>query len=235
MSELTEERNRILDAGDLYARPSREWTLLDLVSVLRRRRRFVVGGMVAMLGPAALYCALATPRYRATGQIEVAKQAPGALGFGQPITEGSSGADNSALDVSMNMQTDARILQSSTLALMVIKQLNLETTADYFPPRRSGFHIPGWVRFWRKPVEPMSVPLEDAPNRRDAVLKIFASHLRVNPLSGTRLIDVSYASPDPQLAAAVVNHLISSLQEYTFQSRFEEASQASSWLGGQLS
>jgi polysaccharide biosynthesis transport protein len=135
----------------------------------------------------------------------------------------------------MTMQTDARILQSSTLALMVVKDLNLETTADYFPAHRSGFHIPGWIFFWRKPVEPMSVPLDEAPNRRAAVLKIFASHLRIDPLTGTRLINVSYSSPNPKLASAVVNRLISALQEYTFQSRFQETSQASTWLAGQLS
>ena len=235
MSEIAEGRERVLERSDLYAPPRREWTLLDLLSILRRRRRFVavcVGGMLAL---AAVFCWMATPRYKATGQVEVAKEAPGTLGLDPSMAGSDADAESSPLDASMTMQTDARLLQSSTLALMVVRQLRLETTADYFPPHHGGFHLAHWIFFWRKPVEPMSVPLEDAPNRRDAVLKIFAGHLRVDPLTGTRLIDVSYSSPDPKLAAAVVNHLISSLQEYTFQSRFEEASQASQWLAGQLS
>jgi capsular exopolysaccharide synthesis family protein len=88
--------------------------------------------------------------------------------------------------------------------------------------------------FWRKPVEPMSVPLDEAPNRQYAVLKIFASHLKVEPLTGTRLIEVSYASPDPRTAADVVNRLIAALQEYTFESRFKATAQSSAWLAGQL-
>lgn len=235
MSEFVEVPSRVLERGDLYASPRREWTLLDLLSIVRRRRRFVAACVAGMLTLAALYCILATPRYKATGQVEVAKVAPGALGLDDSITGSDSGTDNSPLDASMTMQTDARLLQSSTLALMVIRQLRLEPTADYFPPHHRGFQLAHWLFFWRKPLEPMSVPLAEAPNRRDAALKIFAGHLRVNPLTGTRLIDVSYSSPDPRLAAAVVNHLISSLQEYTFQSRFEEASQASSWLATQLS
>ncbi|HUY82827.1 MAG TPA: Wzz/FepE/Etk N-terminal domain-containing protein [Acidobacteriaceae bacterium] len=235
MSDLVEERSHGTERGELYAMPRREWTLIDLLSIFRRRRRIIAGFVVAALLVAGLFCALATPRYKATGQVEVEKDAPGTLGLDHAITGDDSGAGNSALDASMTMQTNARLLQSSTLALMVIKQLHLETTADYFPQHRSGWQLPHWFFFWKKPVEPMSVPLEDAPNRRAAVLRIFIGHLKVNPLTGTRLIDVSYSSPDPRLAAAVVNRLISALQEYTFQSRFEEASQASTWLAAQLS
>jgi succinoglycan biosynthesis transport protein ExoP len=235
MSELAEGRSRVLEPADLYAPPRREWTMLDLVAILRRRRRFVAACVGGMLALAALYCWLATPRYKATGQVEIAKAAPGALALGESIPGSDANADSSPLETSMTMQTDARLLRSSTLALMVIRQLHLEPTADYFPAHRSGLRLAHWLFFWRKPLEPLSVPLEDAPNRRAAALRIFAGHLRVNPLAGTRLIDVSYSSPDPKLAAAVVNHLIRSLQQYTFQSRYDEASQASSWLATQLS
>jgi polysaccharide biosynthesis transport protein len=90
-----------------------------------------------------------------------------------------------------------------------------------------------WLFFWKRPVEPLSVPLEYAPNRRYVVLKIFGSHLKVEPVTGTRLIDVSYASPDPQMAADVVNHLIGALMD-TFQARFTATAQASNWLTTQL-
>ncbi|HTV06516.1 MAG TPA: Wzz/FepE/Etk N-terminal domain-containing protein [Acidobacteriaceae bacterium] len=229
---------RVLERSDLFAAHSipaqREWTLVDLFSIFRRRRGMVVGWVLGMVALAGLYCMLATPRYLATGQIEVEKDDPGALGLDRSVAGGSAQTDTDALDTSMTLETDARILQSSTLALMVVKDLKLETTADYFPAHRRGVRIPGWVFFWRKPVEPMTVPLDAAPNRRYVVLKIFASHLKVAPQTGTRLIDVSYSSPDPQLASAVVNKLIGALQEYTFQSRFQATAQASTWLAGQL-
>jgi len=238
MSTIAEMRGRVLERSDLFppqrawARP--EWTLPDLFSIFRRRKVIVAGCVLGMAALAGLYCLLATPRYLATGQIEVGKDNPGALGLDRSVTGDEVQPDVDALDTSMTLETDARILQSSTLALMVVKDLKLETTEDYFPVRRNGFRIPGWVFFWRKPVEPITVPLDEAPNRRYAVLKIFASHLKVDPLAGTRLIDVSYASPDPTLASAVVNRLIGALQEYTFQSRFQATAQASAWLAGQL-
>ena len=134
----------------------------------------------------------------------------------------------------MTLETEAKILQSSTLALEVIKDLKLETTEDYYPPHQSGLHIPAWLTFWKKPVEPLTIPLDDAPNRRYVVLKIFAAHLTVTPMPGTRLIEVSYSDPDPHRAPVVVNRLIQSLTDYTFQARFNAAVQASTWLGNQL-
>jgi polysaccharide biosynthesis transport protein len=230
-------RERVLERSEVFANHPpglREWTLVDLFAAFRRRRRTVIGCVLGMTALAGLYCALATPRYLATGQIEVEKNDPGTLGLDRSVTDGSAQADSDALDTSMTLETDARILQSSTLALMVVKELKLETTADYFPAHRQGLGIPGWVFFWRKPVEPMTVPLDAAPNRRYAVLKIFASHLKVAPQTGTRLIDVSYSSPDPRLASGVVNKLIEALQDYTFESRFQATAQASTWLAGQL-
>jgi capsular exopolysaccharide synthesis family protein len=232
MNSLAERR--VLERSDLCAVPRREWTLVDLLAIFRRRRRMIVACVLSTVTLAGLYCLLATPRYRATGQIEVDSDTSGALGLDRGVS-GEDAADNTVLATSMTLETDARILQSSTLALMVVKDLHLESTADYFPQHPGGPHIPGRLFFWRKPVEPLSVPLDHAPNRRDAVLRIFAGHLRVNPLTGTRLIDVSYSSSDPALAAAVVNRLIAALQEYTIQSRFVETSQVSAWLGGQLS
>ena len=66
------------------------------------------------------------------------------------------------------------------------------------------------------------------------MLKIFHRKLTVKPVAGTRLIDVEYLSPDPQLAAAVVNHLLQGLIEKGFQARYDATMQASSWLSSQL-
>ncbi|HEX5235967.1 MAG TPA: polysaccharide biosynthesis tyrosine autokinase [Silvibacterium sp.] len=226
-------RGRVLERGDVFAPARQEWTLRDLLNIFGRRRRILFGCVLGMCALATLYCVTATPHYLATGQIEVQKDSPGTLGLENSVTGGPVG-DSDALDASMTLETEARILQSSTLALTVVKDLKLETTKDYFPARKRGVRLPAWLFFWRKPVEPMSVPLDEAPNRRYAVLKIFASRLKVEQVTGTRLINVSYSSPDPQTASAVVNRLIGALQEFTFQSRLRATAQTSVWLAGQL-
>jgi succinoglycan biosynthesis transport protein ExoP len=225
---------RVLDLGDLVASERREWTLGDILAVFRRRRRHLIASLAAFLMLVTAYCFLATPRYQATGEIEVQNQSPGVLGIENSALGNASDTGADSLDYNMTLETEANILQSSTLALDVIKDLRLETTEDYFPPHKSGMQIPAWLAFWKKPVEPLSIPLDDAPNRRFVVLKIFAAHLKVTPVPGTRLIEVSYSDPNPQRAPAVVNRLIQALTDYAFQARFDVAVQASTWLGNQL-
>lgn len=219
---------------NLPAESRPDWTLGDLFAVFRRRRSMIVWPVAAMLALVTAYCLLCTPRYQATGQIEVQKDAPGSFELQNSATHAADDQDSGALDSTMTLETDARILESSTLALQVIHDLRLETTADYYPEHKKGIGLPPWLFFWRKPVEPMSIPIGEAPNRRYVVLKIFAAHLKVAPVAGTRLIEVSYSDPDPRLAAEVVNHLIQALSDYAFQQRANAVSQSSAWLAGQL-
>jgi uncharacterized protein involved in exopolysaccharide biosynthesis/Mrp family chromosome partitioning ATPase len=197
--------------------------------------------MLVMLLLAGGYCALATRRYKATGEIQIQKEAAGEFGLESSVMgRDDNSISSDSLDYNITLQTTADILQSDALALAVIRDLHLENTRDYFPlrPDRSPAawiaSVPGKLYFWRKPLEPLSVPLDQAPNRRYKALKIFAGHLKVEPVAGTRLVDVSYADPDPARSAAVVNRLIAELGDFTFQQRFTATLQGSSWLTGQL-
>jgi capsular exopolysaccharide synthesis family protein len=194
-----------------------------------------------MLLIAACYCTLATRRYKATGEVQIQREATGEFGLENNVMgrEDNTGATDS-LDYNITLQTTAGILQSPALALVVIRDLHLEDTHDYFPAHPDASPavwlgtVVGKLTFWRKPLEPLSIPLDKAPNRRYRALKIFASHLKVEPVTGTRLIDVSYSDPSPERSAAVVNRLIAELGEFTFQQRFTSTLQGSSWLTGQL-
>jgi succinoglycan biosynthesis transport protein ExoP len=230
----------LIDALPAPVQGETEWTVGTLMTVLRRRR-LLLRPVIAMLLLAACYCTLATRRYKATGDIQIQKEATGEFG----LESGVMGRDDNSvstdsLDYNITLQTAANILQSNALALVVIRDLKLEDTHDYFPQHAGtspADRLSGAVSrlsFWRKPLEPLSIPLDQAPNRRYKALKIFASHLKVEPVIGTRLIDVSYSDPDPARSAAVVNHLIAELQEFTFQQRFTATLQGSSWLTGQL-
>ena len=75
------------------------------------------------------------------------------------------------------------------------------------------------------------MPLEQAPARSAKIVKTFEAHLKVKPVSGTRLIDIEYLSTDPQTAAAVVNRLVQDLIDYNFQTRHNATREASGWLG----
>jgi len=214
--------------------PPVEWTLVDLFAVLWRRRVWI-GGSLLFFGIAALAdWALATPRYRSTAILEIQKESQGAFGLENTTTDRATTAISDSFDDNLTLQTEVGVLESDALTLEVIRNAGLEATPDYFGQRSGGVAFLHRLAFWRKPLEPASTPLAEAPNRRYEALKIFAAHRKIAPQAGTRLIQVSYADPDPARAARVVQALVQALANYGFQSRSSAAAQSASWLSGQM-
>jgi succinoglycan biosynthesis transport protein ExoP len=206
-------------------------TIPELLMILRRRSRIIAIVAAACFLGALLICLFSTRRYEAIGEIQVQKSSSDGLGLENMMSAADSASD--ALDANITLQTQANILQSDTLALRVIENLNLEHTKDF--QRRS--NPLGWALGVISPGGPRdrsNAALADAPGRRTHVLKVFTRNLKVKPVAGTRLIDISYMSSDPSTAAAVVNQLTQSLAEYSFQTRYNATNQAAGWLGGQL-
>jgi succinoglycan biosynthesis transport protein ExoP len=208
-------------------------TLLDLWKTIRRRRWVVFSVMLVLLTIAIVLSIFSTRRYQATGEIQVQKDSSDALGLDSMIGGEAAGATD-ALDANITLQTQAKILESQTLGLQVINQLHLVDTKDY------QFHFSpiGWVEGLLSPSgvpDPKATALENSPHKRDHALTIFKENTKIAPVTGTRLIEVSYTSSDPELAAAAVNSLIQGLVDYNFQTRYTATSQASEWLGKQLS
>ena len=207
----------------------RELTVHDLLQMFRRRRIivFITTGVVFTL--AVAFCALSTRRYQAMGTIQVQKESSDGLDLDSLI--GSAAGDTDALNLDINIQTQASILLSNALAMRTIEKLGLENTPSFRPrpgpvSRLLGAIIPGG---FLKP----SDALLNAQRQANA-LGVFHKNLSVKPLGGTRLIEVDYLDSDPQLATAVVNQLVQELVDYTFESRYKATEAASASLSKQL-
>ena len=212
--------------------PEKELTLRDLLSIYRRRSRIIYGTLLVFIVLGVLYCVVSTRRYEAKGTIQVQKQGSDAMGL-ESMMSGASDSASDALGANINLQTQANILQSDTLALRTIEDLHLEETQDF----KHHWNPVGMVLGWFSPGGQADLPnasLENAPQRRRRMLKIFAKNLKVKPVGGTRLIEISYLNPDPNVAAAVVNKLTQSLIDYSFRTRYDATQQASQWLSGQM-
>lgn len=210
---------------------SQELTISGLLLILKRRRFVVVGTTLFLFTCAVLVCMFMTRRYQAKAEIQVAKQGSDGLGLEGMMGDASGATD--ALDANITLQTQADILQSDTLALQVIQELNLERTRDFKPH----FNPIGWALGLISPhgvADPVHATLEDSPGRRTRALGIFKHNLKVTTVAGTRLIDVTYTCSDPKVAAAVVNDLTKGLVNYNFQTRYNATNEASQWLSGQL-
>jgi capsular exopolysaccharide synthesis family protein len=210
----------------------KELTLQDLFSIFRRRQKIVYGTLLIFVVLGAFYCVISTRRYASSGTIQVQKQGSDAMGLESMMT-GAADSASDALGANINLQTQANILQSDSLALRTIKDLNLESTKDFKPRWNPIGMALGWISP-RGHADPANADLDHAPQRRLRVLKTFHKNLQVKPVGGTRLIEISYLSSDPNVAAAVVNKLSQALIDYSFRTRYDATQQASQWLSGQL-
>jgi polysaccharide biosynthesis transport protein len=208
----------------------KEMTVQDLGGVLSRRRKIVLGVLVLTIAVAGALFATATRLYKASAEIQVQKESADALSMNTMMGPETT---SDAVESNVNLQTQAQILQSDSLALQVVKELNLEKSPDF----RSHFSPVGWIMGLFAPAgipDPVNVPLEEAPGRRAHVIKMFEAHLKVTPVAGTRLITIDYLSTSPQTAAAVVNKLVEDLTDYNFETRHNATREATVWLRNQL-
>ena len=154
----------------------------------------------------------ATRIYDASGSIAINKTDPMMLNFKDSGNSGMGYADTTDID------TEVRILRSDLLALQVIKALNLDKRQDSNP---GGLGL-------------TTDTLQANSDATSVLLAKFKASLNVTSVPDTRIIDIHYRSPDKQLAARVVNTLMSTYVEQNFKSRFESTMQASDWLSKQL-
>ena len=197
--------------------PAHESALGESFRVLLKRKWIIVGVLSTIFSIVAIASLRMTPIYEASGTIEINK--PDAnLNFQNSATFNVDYYDPTELE------TEIKILQSDLLATQVIRELNLDRG-----PEPNG----------QAPPSPQSIdlapdPLQSDPTRASAAVGGFKSNLKVALSQNTRIIEVHYRSPDPQMAANVVNTLMQTYVENNYKARFESTMQASDWLTKQL-
>jgi succinoglycan biosynthesis transport protein ExoP len=198
--------------------------LRNFLSVISRRRVWIISAVIAGCMLAIAISAIMKPSYQASAIIELNKDSSGGLDMdlGQAISQ-SVGGSGEALQT--DLQTETAILKGDSLALIVIQKLNLDDSPEF----RAGKKVA------KLEATEKGLPLDQAPMSRARLLADFHRNLGVAPINGTRLIRISYESHDPKLAAAVVNALIDAYKAQYFQSHYDATSEVSSWLTSQLS
>ena len=195
-----------------------------LMQLVRRRLRWIIGSVVVCTLFSIIITALTRPVYDATATIELNKAGGSSLdlGLGDVLSQQLSAGGDSLLT---DQQTETAILQGDSLALAVIQRLGLGSQPPFASTGRED----------KEGSAEKGLPLEEAPRTRTRLLRIFKASLKTNPIRGTRLIQVTYESPDPKRAAQIANALIESYKNQYLQSHYNATSEASEWLTKQLS
>src|ERR1700674_1313896 len=191
----------------------REPHLYDYLLILRKHQWLILSFMLAVVTIVAIATFRMQPVYVATARVEIDRENNNILPF-----QGTDSYDY-MMDLENYIETQSKILTSETLGLQTIRSAALAGTAD-------------------DPNEDLSSQALTtgslANQKRPPELAAFLGSLSVRRVPNSRLMDVSFESTDPQLAARVVNAHIENYIEQNFRSRYEAMAHASTWLADQL-
>jgi capsular exopolysaccharide synthesis family protein len=199
-----------LPAWDLSAR---EPHLYDYLLILRKHQWLILSFLLSVITIVAISTFRMQPIYVATTRIELDRENANILPF-----QGTDSYD-AFTDLDNYIETQSKILTSETLALQTIRNNGLSAHSEFSSPDG--------------PSEAMAIG-SLANQKRPPELGIFLGGLSVRRVPNSHLMDVSFESTDPQLAARIVNAHIASYIEQNFRSKYEATTRASGWLTEQL-
>jgi polysaccharide biosynthesis transport protein len=199
-----------LPAWDFSAR---EPHLYDYLLILRKHQWLILSFLLSVITIVAIATFRMQPIYVATTRIELDRENANILPF-----QGTDSYD-AIMDLDNYIETQSKILTSETLALQTIRNNSLSARSEFSSPDG--------------PSEAVAIG-SLANQKRPPELGVFLGGLSVRRVPNSHLMDVSFESTDPQLAARIVNAHIASYIEQNFRSKYEATTRASTWLTDQL-
>lgn len=217
--------------------------LLDYLRVLYKRRWTAATVFIVVFVTAALDTFTTTPVYRARTQLLVEADKPNIVNFKEVIEEQQSPDF---------YPTQYTLLRSRTLARRTLDSLKLWNHPEFGGPsstpapfnlRQSVSSVIGTARSSvvalvrpSRAAAPASTDgeLQKETAAQARAIDILLAGLSISPVRSSRLVDVSYESPDPELAMRVLNAHARMYIEQNLEFRFLASKEASDWLGKRL-
>jgi succinoglycan biosynthesis transport protein ExoP len=191
----------------------REPHLYDYLVILRKHQWLILSFLLAVVTIVAIATFRMQSIYVATTRIELDRENQNILPF-----QGMDSYD-AMVDLDNYIETQSKILTSETLALETIRNNGLSSRPEFSSPNG--------------PSEAVAIG-SLANQQRPPELGEFLGSLSVRRVPSTRLMDVSFESTDPQLAARIVNAHIATYIDQNIRSKYEATTRASGWLTDQL-
>jgi capsular exopolysaccharide synthesis family protein len=188
---------------------------------MRRRWQWSAAFAVMVIAGVTLAVFVMRPIYEPVARIEV--DPPGAEMFSLP-------GGGSSSDTADYQETQAKILQSDELAIQVIGKLHLDQNKEF-----TASSIGSGRKAEAVKSNPNNQQMEPGLTAaEDHALTVFRRSLNIQRDTSSRLINVSYASHDPNLAALVTNTFLEQFINTSYEARHNAVTQSTDWLARQL-
>jgi capsular exopolysaccharide synthesis family protein len=211
-------QRRATDALDIW-HPDREEIAIDLAQywrLLLKHKYVIIGVFIGsiLLGVGATL--LMTPIYTASATLQIDREAARVLD-----TEDVAPRE-SLMQGEEFFQTQYGLLGSRSLAQRVVEAQGLAVNDDFL--KTMGRALP----------ESAEGRSTTAAERAEAVLRAVQDNLGVQPVRGSRLVGVSFDSPDPRLSARIANAFAENFIQSNLERKFESSSYARAFLEERL-
>ncbi len=190
----------------------REPHLYDYLLILRKHQWLIFSFLLAVVTIVSVATFRMKPVYSARAKIEIDRENTNILPF-----QGADSYDY-MMDLDNYIETQARILTSETLALQTIRNMGLVGIPEFSGAGVSDAIATGTLKNQKLPPE----------------IGAFLGGLSVRRIPNTRLMEVTFESTDPQLAARILNAHLDNYIEQNYRSRYEATTDASKWLQSEL-
>jgi capsular exopolysaccharide synthesis family protein len=191
----------------------REPHLYDYLLILRKHQWLILSFLLTVVTIVSIATFRMRPVYIARATIEIDRENNNILPF--------QGADayDSMMDLDNYIETQSKVLTSETLALQTIRNTGLAANPEF-----SAGGIPS------EAIATGSL----ANQKRPPEVAAFLGSLSVKRIPSSRLMEVSYESTDPVLAARILNAHLENFKAQNIQSRYEATLEATRFLTSQL-
>tara|TARA_R110002072_G_scaffold89232_4_gene199969 strand:+ start:97786 stop:99996 length:2211 start_codon:yes stop_codon:yes gene_type:complete len=181
--------------------------------------KYKILGLVGFISVVAyFFTLLMTPVYRSTATLLIEANEANVVSIEQVYGLGAGGSEY--------YKTQFEILNSRRLAEDVVSKLALDTVEEFYEARSI-------YRQLRNLIEKPQELTTDLKKLR--ALSYFRENLTIEPMLGTQLVEISFDSQDPELAARIANALGDAYIDNYLESKFDLTQKAADWLTGRLS
>jgi succinoglycan biosynthesis transport protein ExoP len=192
------------------------------LAMLHKRRAIVITCLVVSFAVAIAYNYTTRPVYQATAQILIERDAPNILPNKDMVDVLQGGADY--------YQTQYQLLRGRTLAEVVVERQGLQKSAEF----ATGPMMNPWERFERLMGRPPKATLDNDGMPLSPAVAAFRSRVTVEPVPGSRLVNLRFTAYSPAVAAQAVNALADAYIQQSLDFRFDNSTAATGWLGDRL-
>ncbi len=200
-------------------------------AVILRRKWTVLTFLAIMLAAGWTSTYLTTPMYRATGTLQIEPEEK--IIQYQEATPGQQ----QSWDSYEYMKTQLEILRSRAVAERVVTELNLtEHPMFNAPPEKTG--LSKWLPWQGTEAKAKAEHARDTTvglaDKVRGIAGVVQGGLSVEQVGDSRLVRISFTSPDSKLAAAVVNSLSTVFINMNLARRIDATSYAKTFLQDRL-